>query len=136
MKPQADGSTKIITDPKWFDEILDDSSHRETPSVREDLRFQVPLRARFLKAFGKPSRPKSHRILHESGQDYALEALANITNPHAPYSVRVEQMLIARTVSISPIGKKSLRRNSDQGGQNLLMDLNRIMSGPREYLST
>ena len=80
----------IYVDPKWFDEILDGSSHRETClSVREDLRFPSTTRARFLKAFSKLSQARiaSEYSMRERARDYALEALANITNPHAPYSV-------------------------------------------------
>ena len=143
MKPQADGSTKTIyVDPKWFDVRYWTVRHivRRAFQFEKIYGFQVPLRARFLKAFSKPSQARiaSEYSMRERARDYALEALANITNPHAPYSVSAcEQMLIAYGQwSISLIGKEIAQEElMIKGGQNLLMDLNRIMSGPRGVLA-
>jgi len=143
MKPQADGTTKTVyIDPKWFDVRYWTVRHivRRAFQFEKIYGFQAPLRVRFLKSFGKLSQANvaSEYSMRERARDYALEALANITNPHAPYSVSAcEQMLIAYGQwSISLIGKEIAQDQlMIKGGQNLLMDLNRIMSGPREVLS-
>lgn len=143
LKPSKEGENIVYTDPTWYDVRHWTARHvvRKAFQFEKIYGFQTPLRCRFLRSFERlsPQKVAQERTLRKRARDYAMEALANITDPHSPFCLPAceHMMIYYGQWNVSLIGKEvSQDTLMIEGGRNMLRDILKMVNSSDSRFSS